>query len=124
MSLEGMEMNYIDGFVLAVPVAKKDEYIKVATKGAGILRRHGALSVVEAWGDDVPEGTVTSFSIAVKHKEDESVVFSWVTWPSKAVRDVGMQKFMEDPEMDANPADMPFDMQRIIYGGFAPLRGA
>ncbi len=114
-------MTYIDGYVVAVPVAKKEAYVQVATKAAALFRKHGALSVVEAWGDDVPEGKVTSFSMAVQRKEDEAVVFSWVTWPSKLVRDAGLQKVMEDPSMQGDMSDMPFDGQRMIYGGFAPI---
>jgi len=71
---------------------------------------------VECWGDDVPEGKLTSFPLAVQRQEGETVVFSWITWPSKAVRDEGMKKAMADPRF----ADMkmPFDGKRLIYGGF------
>ncbi|MBI5279734.1 MAG: DUF1428 domain-containing protein [Burkholderiales bacterium] len=110
-------MNYVDGFVIAVPAANKDKYIQQATKAAQVFKDHGALEIVECWGDDVPEGKVTSFTMAVKRKDDEVVVFSWVTWPSRAARDAGMKKFMEDPRMD-ELKDMPFDGQRMIYGGF------
>jgi uncharacterized protein YbaA (DUF1428 family) len=114
-------MNYVDGYVLAVPSAKKEAYRAVAEKAAAIFKRHGALTVVECWGDDVPEGKVTSFSMAVQRKDDESVVFSWITWPSKAVRDEGMKKSMEDPEMDHDMNNMPFDGKRMIFGGFQPI---
>lgn len=110
-------MNYVDGFVIAVPAAKKDAYVQQATKAAGMFKEFGALEVVECWGDDVPEGKVTSFTMAVKRQDDEVVVFSWITWPSKAVRDAGMKKFMEDPRMQ-DMKDMPFDGQRMIFGGF------
>lgn len=110
-------MNYVDGFVIAVPAAKKDAYVQQATKAAGMFKEFGALEVVECWGDDVPEGKVTSFTMAVKRQDDEVVVFSWITWPSKAVRDAGMTKFMEDPRMQ-DMKDMPFDGQRMIFGGF------
>ncbi|CAN5725244.1 DUF1428 domain-containing protein [soil metagenome] len=111
-------MNYVDGFVLAVPTANREAYRKQAEWAAAIFKDHGALSVVECWGDDVPEGKLTSFTMAVKRTDDEAVVFSWVTWPSREVRDVGMKKFMEDPRMKANMAEMPFDGKRMIYGGF------
>ncbi|MCD6077482.1 MAG: signal recognition particle [Ramlibacter sp.] len=114
-------MNYVDGYVLAVPTAKKEAYRTIAEKAAAIFKRHGALTVVECWGDDVPEGQVTSFSMAVQRKDDESVVFSWITWPSKAVRDEGMKKSMEDPEMDHDMNNMPFDGKRMIFGGFQPI---
>jgi uncharacterized protein YbaA (DUF1428 family) len=94
-----LTMNYVDGYVLAVPTAKREEYRAVALKAAGVFKNHGALTVVECWGNDVPEGKLTSFPLAVKCNPDETVVFSWITWPSKAVRDEGMKKAMEDPLM-------------------------
>ncbi|MFR0690657.1 DUF1428 domain-containing protein [Enterobacterales bacterium AE_CKDN230030158-1A_HGKHYDSX7] len=111
-------MNYVDGFLVPVPTASRERYIEVARKAAALFKEHGALSVVECWGDDVPEGKVTSFPMAVKLKEDETVVFSWITWPSKAARDEGMKKFMEDARMKTEFSDMPFDGQRMIFGGF------
>jgi uncharacterized protein YbaA (DUF1428 family) len=111
-------MNYVDGFVAAVPTANRDKFLRHAQEGALVFKEHGALQVVECWGNDVPEGKVTSFPLAVQRKEDETVIFSWITWPSKAVRDEGMKKVMADPRMrpEANP--MPFDGKRLIYGGF------
>lgn len=114
-------MNYVDGFVLAVPTAKREEYRKVAEKAAAIFKEYGALSVVECWGNDVPDGKLTSFPMAVKKEESESVVFSWIAWPTKADRDEGMKKAMEDPRMKMDPASMPFDGKRMIYGGFEVL---
>ncbi len=72
-------------------------------------------------GDDVPEGKVTSFTMAVKREAHEKVVFSFVIWPSKEVRDVGMKKVMEDPRMNQDMSQMPFDGQRMIWGGFKPF---
>jgi uncharacterized protein YbaA (DUF1428 family) len=86
-----------------------------------VFKEHGATRVVEAWGDDVPDGKVTSFPLAVQRKDDETVVFSWVEWPSKQARDAGWQKIMADPRMQPEANPMPFDGQRLIYGGFAPL---
>jgi uncharacterized protein YbaA (DUF1428 family) len=111
-------MNYVDGFVIAVPNAKREAYLKVAQDASVVFKDHGALQVVECWGDDVPEGKVTSFPMAVKRQPDESVVFSWIVWPSRQVRDEGMKKVMEDPRMNMDPASMPFDGQRMIFGGF------
>jgi uncharacterized protein YbaA (DUF1428 family) len=111
-------MNYVDGFVLAVPNAKREAYRQLAETGAAIFKDHGALSVVECWGDDVPEGKLTSFSMAVQRKDDESVVFSWITWPSKQARDEGMKKSMEDPRMNHDMNSVPFDGKRMIFGGF------
>jgi uncharacterized protein YbaA (DUF1428 family) len=73
---------------------------------------------VECWGDDVPEGKLTSFSMAVKRESTETVVFSWITWPSRAVRDAGWEKVMADPRMKIEEGTLPFDGRRLIYGGF------
>lgn len=117
-------MSYVDGFVAAVPTANRDKYRKHAAAAAAVFKEHGALSVVECWGDDVPDGKVTSFPLAVQRKDDETVVFAWITWPSRAARDEGMKKSMEDARLqpDANP--MPFDGKRLIYGGFEVIVNA
>lgn len=111
-------MSYIDGFVAAVPTANKDQYIAHVKLAAECFREHGALRLTECWGDDVPDGETTSFPMAVKRKDNETVVFGLVEWPSKAVRDRGMQKVMEDERMSAENNPMPFDGKRLIYGGF------
>lgn len=111
-------MNYVDGFVLAVPTANREAYHRLAQQASAVFKDHGALQVVECWGDDVPEGKVTSFTMAVQRKPEESVVFSWIVWPSRKARDEGMKKSMEDPRMNTDPAGMPFDGQRMIFGGF------
>lgn len=111
-------MAYVDGFVLPIPTAKRAEYEKVARISAEVFRDHGALKSVECWGDDVPPGEVTSFPMAVKCEPDETVVFSWIMWPSKEVRDDGHQKAMEDPRFEEMMSDMPFDGKRMIFGGF------
>jgi len=112
-------MAYIDGFVAAVSAANKDIYREHAARMGAIMKRHGALRCVETWGDDVPEGQVTSFSRAVQRKDDEAVVFSWVWWPDKATRDGAWAQMMNDEEMKAE--DMPFDGKRMIFGGFEVL---
>jgi uncharacterized protein YbaA (DUF1428 family) len=107
----------VDGFVAAVPNAKRDAYQAHAVGMAALFREFGALRVVETWGDDVPEGKLTSFQLAVQRTEDETVVFSWVEWPSKELRDAGWQAMMQDPRME-QAGEMPFDGKRMIYGGF------
>ena len=114
-------MSYVDGFVAAVPTANREAYRRHAEIAAQGFKAHGARSVVECWGDDVPEGKLTSFPLAVQRKEDETVVFSWVTWPSRAVRDEGWKKVMADPRMQAGTNPMPWDGKRLIYGGFEEL---
>jgi len=111
-------MDYVDGFVTPVPTANQETYCKHAQDVAHIFKEFGALSVTECWGDDVPEGKLTSFPIAVKHEPTETVVLSWITWPSRALREAGWAKVMADPRMKAVESTMPFDGKRLIYGGF------
>lgn len=110
-------MSYVQGFVLAVPAENKEAYRALATKAARLFKEYGATRIVEAWGDDVPDGKVTDFRGAVKAKEGEVVVFSWIEYPSKAVRDAAVQKMFADPRMEELGA-MPFDGARMIFGGF------
>ena len=114
-------MNYVDGFVAAVPKENKDKYIQHAKEAATVFKEHGALKLVECWGDDVPEGQLTSYLQAVKCKDSETVVFSWIVWPSKETRNSGMRKVMDDPRMSEEANPMPFDGERLIYGGFQVL---
>ena len=111
-------MSYVDGFVAAVPTANREAFRRHAEAAAVVFKAYGALKVVECWGDDVPDGEITSFPMAVRRKEDETVVFSWILWPSKAVRDAGMAKVMTDPRLKPDVNPMPFDGRRMIYGGF------
>ncbi|MEI8144418.1 MAG: DUF1428 domain-containing protein [Alphaproteobacteria bacterium] len=111
-------MTYVDGFVAAVPNANKDAFIKHAADAAVLFKEYGALKVVECWGDDVQDGKLTSFPMAVKKESNETVVFSWVLWRSKAERDDGWQKIMADPRMAPDRNPMPFDGKRVIFGGF------
>jgi len=113
-------MSYVDGFVIPVPAGGKQAYLDMATKAAPIFKEYGAIRVVECWGDDVPDGKVTDFKGAVKASEGENIVFSWIEWPSKEIRDAGMAKVMTDERMHPD-GDMPFDGKRMIYGGFAPM---
>ena len=112
---------YIDGFVLPVPHEKRQAYTNMAEKAARKFEEYGALHVVEAWGDDVPDGKVTDFRRAVQAKEGENVVFSWIEWPDKATRDASWEKIMKDPDMQPDHANMPFDGMRMFWGGFEPI---
>ncbi|MGE0547761.1 MAG: DUF1428 domain-containing protein [Kofleriaceae bacterium] len=116
--------NYIDGFIIPVKTSRKQEYIEGAAKMSKRYLEWGATSVIECWGDDVPNGKVTDFKRAVAAEPDETVVFSYVVWPSKEARDAGQKKMHDDPEMAkemASGKDMPFNMQRMIFGGFAAV---
>lgn len=114
-------MSYVDGFVLAVPTARREDYRKHAEDAAAVFREHGALQVVECWGDDVPDGKITSFPMAVKREPDETVVFAWILWPSREARDRGMAAVFADPRMQPHENPMPFDGKRMIYGGFVVI---
>ncbi len=113
-------MSYIDGYVIPVPNRNKEAFREHAARMAPIFLEHGATRVVECWGTDVPDGTVTDFKRAVLAEPDEAVVFSWVLWPSRAARDAGNAKIMADARMSPGP-DMPFSGKRMIYGGFEPI---
>jgi uncharacterized protein YbaA (DUF1428 family) len=92
-------MTYVDGFVAPVPTANREKFKRRAEEAADVFKENGALKVVECWGDDVPEGRVTSFPMAVRRQPDETVIFSWIVWPSREVRDKGMKALMADPRM-------------------------
>ncbi len=113
-------MSYVNGMVAAVPTANKDAYFKMCKVMSGIFKRHGAIQAVDCWGDDVPDGEVTSLPMAVKCKPDETGAFAWIIWPDKATAEAGMQAAMADPEMSL-AGEMPFDGKRLIYGGFETL---
>jgi uncharacterized protein YbaA (DUF1428 family) len=118
-------MTYIDGFVIAVPKANKLAFIDHANTADSMFIEMGALRVLECWADDVPDGTLTDFRMAVKATEDEDVIFSWIEWPDKETRDKGYAIMMDpnnkDPRMDQEKNPMPFDGKRMIYGGFRPV---
>ncbi len=114
-------MTYVEGFILAVPADKRDEYRRHAAGAVPLFEEFGATRLVEAWEDDVADGKVTDFRRAVQAKEGEKVVFSWFEYPDKAARDSATAKMMSDPRMEAMAAGMPFDGQRMIFAGFAPF---
>ena len=114
-------MSYVDGFVAAVPTGNREAFAKHAAMAADVFREVGAVRVVECWGDEVPHGKQTDMHMAVQAQPDETVVFSWIEWPSKEVRDAGMAKMMADPRLQPEVNPMPFDGKRMIFGGFVPL---
>jgi uncharacterized protein YbaA (DUF1428 family) len=94
----------------------------MASTSARLFEEYGAQRLVDGWGDDVPEGKITDFRRAVQARDDETIVFSWIEWPSKAARDEAWRKLMADARM--RPDTMPFDGKRMIYGGFATVLDA
>lgn len=114
-------MAYIEGFVVAVPKANKETYQKHAAKASALFKEFGVTRMVEAWGDDVPDGKVTDFRRAVQAKDDEEVVFSWFEYPDKATRDAANEKMMSDPRMKDMGDTMPFDGKRMIMGASQPF---
>ncbi len=113
------QVGYVDGCLIPVPAGNKDAYRQMAATYATVLKEYGATRVVDAWGDDVPDGKITDYKGAVKARGDETVVYSWIEWPSKEVRDRGWEKAMADPRMKS--LEQPFDGKRLVYGGFAPI---
>jgi uncharacterized protein YbaA (DUF1428 family) len=118
-------MVYVEGFVIPVPIASKQAFVAHARNTGAIFLEHGALRVVECWGDDLPEGQHTDFRRAVQARDDETVAFSWIEWPDKARREAAytqMQPLMEtDDRWDPVKNPVPFDGKRMIFGGFAAL---
>jgi uncharacterized protein YbaA (DUF1428 family) len=116
-------MAYVDGFVVPVPKSKLDAYRRLSRKAGKVWREHGALEYKECVADDAPAGKVTSFPQSVKLESDETVVFAWITYKSRKHRDAVNAKVMKDPRLadtmgPENMENMPFDAQRMIYGGF------
>ncbi|RQO55897.1 DUF1428 domain-containing protein [Paucibacter sp. KBW04] len=110
-------MTYVDGFVASVPSLKRAEFLEHAQAMGLVFKEYGAMRVVDCWGDDVPPGKLTSFPLAVQCKPDETVIFSWITWPSREVRNQAWDKVMADPRIQSATAP-PFDGKRMIFGGF------
>jgi uncharacterized protein YbaA (DUF1428 family) len=114
--------NYVDGFIMPVPKRKVAEYCKMSKAFAKVHRKHGAIDYMECIADDVKWGKRTSFPRSVKLKKNEVVFFSYITYPSRAVRDRAMKMVMKDEGlakiMSSDPKTWPFDGKRMIYGGF------
>ncbi|MEO0392195.1 MAG: DUF1428 domain-containing protein [Pseudomonadota bacterium] len=114
-------MPYIDCFMAAVPTNNREVYLEQAKISAQVFKDHGAISIIECWGDDIPDGKLTSFPLAVKCEPEETVVIGWVTWPDKPSRDAAMPKVMQDKRMEMASKSMPFDTKRLVFGGFDVL---
>lgn len=115
--------HYVDGYVLPVPNDKLEVYREMAERAAAVWKEHGALAYFEGVADDVKPGKVTSFPQAVQLRDDETVIFSWIVFASREQRDEVNAKVMADPRLKdmMNPAALPFDGQRMFWGGFRSL---
>ena len=113
-------MSYVQGFLIAVPKANKQAYLKSAQSAAPIFQEYGATRVMETWSEDIPDGKVTDFKRAVQAKKDEAIVFSWIEWPDKQTYDAATKKMETDHRWKEMP-EMPFDGSRMIWGGFQPV---
>lgn len=111
---------YVQGFLIAVPEGQKDAYTELATKMGDVFKRYGVIEIVEAWEDNVTDGKVTDFRMAVKAEPGEKIVFSWMIWPDRETCDGAHEKMMSDPFFE-QMGEMPFDGKRMIWGGFAPI---
>ncbi len=114
-------MNYVDGFVLAVPKKKLAAYKRLAQLGCKVWLEHGALEYRECTGDDLNVKWGMTFPRALKLKKSETAVFSWIVYKSRADRDRINARVMKDPRMASLGKEMPFDMKRMLYGGFKVL---
>jgi uncharacterized protein YbaA (DUF1428 family) len=114
---------YVDGFIIAVPRKNVKKYRDISRKAGKVWKEYGAIDYVECVADDVKKGKLTSFPRSVKLKRGEVVVFSWITYKSRAHRDSINKKVMKDPRLASmmSPDAMPFDMKRMIYGGFKSI---
>jgi uncharacterized protein YbaA (DUF1428 family) len=113
--------RYVDGFVLPVPKKNVEAYRQLAELAGKVWREHGALEYVECVADDVKSGQITSFPQSVKLEPDETVVFAYIVYPSRAERDRINEAVMKDPRMKHDPGSMPFDGKRMFWGGFQEL---
>jgi uncharacterized protein YbaA (DUF1428 family) len=119
--MQEISMNYVDGFVSQVLDGRLEEYRKMADQVAQVFMEYGALGYVEALGDDVPYGKLTSFPRAILAPEGAQIVFSFALYRDRAHRDAVTAKVFADPRMQMKPAEMPIDMGKMIFGGFVPI---
>jgi len=111
---------YVAGFVIPVPEGKRDAYRRWAENAAAIFREYGCVEVVEAWEDNVPDGTHTDFRRAVAAQAGEKIVFSWQIWPDRATLEAAEARMQADPRFEIS-GEIPFDPRRLILGCFAPI---
>lgn len=116
-------MAYVDGFVIPVPKDRLETYKDMARRCQPIWKEYGAIGYAECVGDDVPHGEITSFPRAVLAEENEIVIFSWVVYPSRAVRDAANEKIKTDPRLKDMMENSPFNPKRMIFGGFESFIG-
>ena len=112
---------YIQGFLTPVPETAKDAYLALAKQIATKLTELGVIELAECWEEDITDGKLTDFRMAVKAEPGEKVVFSWMVWPDKATADAGHKRMMDDDFWDGAMEDVPFDGKRMVYGGFTPI---
>lgn len=114
--------KYVDGFVLPVPLRNLEAYRLMAQTAGEVWREHGALEYVECVADDVQPGQHTSFPQSVKLEEGETVLLAWIVYESREHRDRVNEKAMKDPRLAGmDPANLPFDSKRMIWGGFQSI---
>ncbi len=114
--------TYIDGYVMVVPQANKAAFIAHVQQCIPIYKEYGALRVFDAWADDLPgAGRINSYGHAVQLNESENIVFSWIEWPTKAMRDAAWPLILRDPRMSPDTNPMPFDAKRMLRGGFQTI---
>jgi len=117
-------MQYVDGYVLAVPKKNLKAYLRMAQMAEKMWRKHGALDYKECVGDDLKTKCGSPFSRMMKLKPGETVVFAYIVFKSRAHRDRVNAKVMKDMANISAPKDMPFEVKRMVYGGFKVLVGA
>ena len=115
--------RYVDGFIVPVPKNNLQAYRKLSEQSGKVWKEYGALEFIECVADDVKPGKVTSFPQSVQLKPDETVVFSYIVYKSREERDRINKKVMEDPRIKdtMDPKKLPFDGQRMFFGGFEEI---
>lgn len=114
-------MAFYTGSLVPVPTANKAAYLDHARRAWPLFRDRGAVRMVETWGEDVKPGKVTDLLRAVQATPDETVVFSWIEWPDQATADAAWQAMMDDPAIEEQMGEIPFDGPRMIFGGFSDM---